>query len=110
MPYKDMPFVRDNYLQLPNHRFVKLGSSAWFSWLEQASRFCYQPVGTVDRLTLRKEKRRHHFYWYAYLKRDAKLHNAYVGRTETLTAPHLDQVAFRLVAKASAYSRALPVA
>lgn len=41
------------------------------------------------RLTLRKEKRRNSWYWFAYLKVDTKLHNAYLGRSEALTEPVL---------------------
>lgn len=35
---------------------------------------------------------RHDSYWYAYLKYDSKLHNAYVGRSQDLSAHQLEQV------------------
>ena len=54
---------------------------------------------TFYSLTLRKEKRRQHWYWYAYLKSGNKLHNAYAGRTEALSAARLDQVAYGLLQK-----------
>ena len=99
MPHKDMPWIRHDRLRLPHQRPIRVGSKAWFGWLEQISAFCYQPPGASDRFTLRKEKRRQQFYWYAYLKNDRKLHNAYVGKTETLTAARLQQVFETLMVK-----------
>ena len=54
---------------------------------------------TNIRVTLRKEKRRQQFYWYAYLKKDRKLHNMYVGKTDTLTVARLQEVSEALMAK-----------
>lgn len=99
MPQKEMPWIRQDRLRLPDRHPIRVGSQAWFDWLSRTSAFCYQPPGTTDRLTLRKEKRRQQFYWYAYLKRDRKLHNAYVGKSESLTATRLQQVFVRLIAK-----------
>jgi hypothetical protein len=99
MPQKEMPWIRQDMLRLPDQPPIRLGSQAWFDWLSRTSAFCYQPPGATDRLTLRKEKRRQHFYWYAYLKRDAKLHNAYVGKTQSLTPARLQQVFASLMAK-----------
>ena len=100
MPYKEMPWIRQDVLQLPYQAPVRVDSRDWFDWLQQISAFCYQPPGSVDRFTLRKEKRRRQFFWYAYIRRDRKLHNAYVGKTETLTAARLQQVCSMLRAKA----------
>ena len=99
MPQKDMPWIRDDRLCLPNQQPIPVGTSAWFRWLEQSTHFCYQPTGVSDRMTLRKEKRKKQFYWYAYLKRDRKLHNAYAGKTEALTTQRLQQVFTRLLIK-----------
>jgi LuxR family transcriptional regulator, maltose regulon positive regulatory protein len=99
MPQTGMPFVRDNLLLLTNRRPILVGTQAWFRWLAQATRFCYQPLSTFHRLTLRKEKRGHQYYWYAYLKNDRKLHNAYAGRTELLTSERLQQVFAHIMTK-----------
>lgn len=99
MPQKEMPWIRQDMLCLPDQRPIRVGSQAWFDWLSRTSAFCYQPPGATDRLTLRKEKRRQQFYWYAYLKRDRKLHNAYVGKTPSLTPARLHQVFAALMAK-----------
>jgi hypothetical protein len=99
MPQKEMPWIRQDMLRLPNQHPIRVGSQAWFDWLYRTSAFCYQPPGTTDRLTLRKEKRRQQFYWYAYLKRDRKLHNAYAGKSHSLTPARLQQVFASLMAK-----------
>ncbi len=99
MPYLDMPWIRDDMLNLPNTHPIPVGSPAWFDWLAQVNAFCYQPPDATDRLTVRKEKRRHQFYWYAYMKDTSKLHNAYVGKTELLTVGRLHQVFEKLMVK-----------
>ncbi len=93
MPQLDMPWIRgDDTLYLPDRYPIQIGSPAWFGWLEQVDAFCYQLSYASDRLTVRKEKRRHHFYWYAYMKNRSKLHNAYVGKTEAVTIDRLHLV------------------
>jgi len=99
MPQRDMPVLRGDYLHLSNQSSIEVDTAAWFAWLVQANRFCYQPAASTYRITLRKEKRRHGFYWYAYLKNDRKLHNAYVGRTPDITSQRLQQVFSRLMEK-----------
>jgi hypothetical protein len=99
MPYNDMPWIRHDVLRLPHRSPIRVGSQDWFDWLQQISAFCYQLPHTADRFTLRKEKRRQRFYWYAYIKRDCKLHNAYVGKTETMTAARLHRVCQTLQGK-----------
>ena len=100
MPYKNMPWIRRNEtLYLPDEPPIGVGTPAWFLWLAQAQAFCYQPPAATDRMTVRREKRRHHFYWYAYLKNDSKLHNAYVGKTSSLTVDRLHEVFDQLLVK-----------
>jgi LuxR family transcriptional regulator, maltose regulon positive regulatory protein len=82
------PVVRDGYLYVAGCRPLPVGSAAWFTWLQTARLFSYQ-ASQGDRLTLRKEKRRQGDYWYAYLKRNRKLHNAYAGRSAALTPERL---------------------
>ena len=59
-----------------------------------AHHWCY-----IARLTVREEKRRNTFYWYAYRKIDRKLHNAYVGPSLALTAQHLVEVSANVLRK-----------
>lgn len=79
---------------------LQVDTLAWFGWLDTATKFSY-PLGapTFYRLTVRKEKRRLDWYWYAYMKIDSKLHNAYVGRTADLSTQRLNQVAQALSEK-----------
>jgi hypothetical protein len=99
MPQTDMPVLRHGYLYLINQPPIAVDTAAWFAWLLQANRFCYRPAASTYRLTLRKEKRRHGFYWYAYLKNDCKLYNAYAGRTPNLTRQRLQQTFSHLMEK-----------
>jgi len=100
MAYTGTPVVRNDRLALPDgQERICVGTEGWFRWLQTATHFSYRLPQSAYSLTLRKEKRRQHDYWYAYLKDDSKLHNAYVGRSHTLTAAHLAAVTQRLLAK-----------
>lgn len=102
MPHAKTPLVYENVLRLADHHWIEVGSHAWFTWLTQVSSFSYQLLATTHRLTLRQEKRRHRYYWYAYLKRGGKLHNTYVGPTHSLTPERLQQIGLLLIAKVQA--------
>ncbi len=94
------PVVRDGMLYLPASQPVPVGSATWFGWLAQAALFSYHAQPGSYRLTLRKEKRRNTHYWYAYLKHDGKLYNAYAGQSTTLTGDRLQQLGWQLLEKA----------
>lgn len=101
MAYTGTPVVRNHMLLLLDDppQPIQLDSPAWWAWLETATAFSYLPPRSLYALTLRKEKRRHRWYWYAYLKVDSKLHNAYVGRSTDLTTARLQQVMHTLLEK-----------
>ncbi len=102
MAYTDTPVIRRQWLWVANIATeIHIDTPAWFHWLQTATSFSY-PLGapTFYALTICQEKRRCNWYWYAYLKIDSKLHNAYAGRTHTLSAARLDQVAQSLLYKA----------
>jgi LuxR family transcriptional regulator, maltose regulon positive regulatory protein len=99
MAHHVTPLVVNNILRLPGITRIQVGSRRWFNWLQTATTFSYQLSGWTYRLTLRREKRRRHFYWYAYLKKDRKLHNVYAGRSEALTADHLSAVYQRMMGR-----------
>ncbi len=101
MAYLGTPVVYQQRVWVAGHvTELQVDTPAWFGWLDTATKFSY-PLGapTFYRLTVRKEKRRCAWYWYAYLKTDSKLHNAYVGRTTALSTQRLNQVALGLVQK-----------
>ena len=90
MPYQQMPWVRQGQVVLPTAQRIVLDTPAWFAWLNQISAFCYSGSHPWLRLTVRREKRRQQFYWYAYSKVDGKLHNIYLGKQNTLTQARLE--------------------
>lgn len=93
MAYTGTPVVRNQILCLLDPpQSIHLDTPAWWHWLETATSFHYVPTQAIYACTVRKEKRRHGCYWYAYLKNDSKLHNAYVGRSADLTTHRLEQV------------------
>jgi len=91
MPYQQMPWVRQGQVVLPTAQRIVLDTPAWFAWLSQISAFCYSGSHPWLRLTVRREKRRQQFYWYAYSKIDGKLHNIYLGKQDSLTHACLEQ-------------------
>ena len=101
MAYTDTPVVRNGCVWLARRATeIQVDTPAWFRWLHTVTSFSYALGSpTYYSPTLRKEKRRHDSYWYAYLKSDNKLHNAYAGRTEALSAARLDHIAQALLQK-----------
>jgi hypothetical protein len=100
MPYTAMPWIKQGQLPGPGGAAIRLDSPAWFAWLQTADRFCFSSQHHAYRFTARKEKRRGHCYWYAYMKNASKLHNIYLGKSEHLTLAHLEQAALKLRDKA----------
>lgn len=67
-------------------------SPEWFTWLSQITSFRF--VSKQGKYTARKEQREYGGdYWIAYVKHDKKLHKKYVGTTDKLTIPRLEEVA-----------------
>lgn len=101
MAYTGTPIVRNGCVWLARRATtIQVDTPAWFRWLHTVTSFSYVlGAPTYYSPTLRKEKRRHDWYWYAYLKSDSKLHNAYAGRTEALSAARLDHIAQHLLQK-----------
>jgi hypothetical protein len=100
MPYADMPWVKNGRLITAANQRIEVDTPAWFRWLQSADRFCYTSSCSTNRLTARKEKRRRSCYWYGYIKKASKLHNIYLGKSEYLTAAHLDWACEQLAQKA----------
>ena len=80
-----------------------VGSPDWFDWLETATTFRYFTdqqthvapghSRSMYPISVRKEKRRRQFIWYAYRRSNSQLHKRYVGKTTALTVERLDEVA-----------------
>jgi len=83
---------------------IVVGSREWLAWLDQEghNQFYFEsPIGTF---TASKESRNHQMYWYAYRRTvrkrhgpiETKLHKAYLGKSEDLTADRLIEIARQL--------------
>jgi len=99
------PKVMDNQLYLPNDAepVCTVDSPTWFDWLHGARTFRYysQQRHNVIRghgpafvpISLRQEKRRRGFLWYAYRRSYRVLHKRYVGKSDALTRDRLEEIA-----------------
>ena len=102
------PKVMNNQLYLPEctEPVCTIESSAWFDWLHTAKTFRYHSQQhhniirgygpTFAPISLRKEKRRRGFLWYAYRRSYRVLHKRYVGKSEALTRDRLEEIAHEL--------------
>jgi hypothetical protein len=82
---------------------VKVGSAAWFRWLETASTFTYRSEhGTFTARLERAGNKRGGTYWRAYRKRAGKLRRAYLGKSGELTLERLQMVAAHLAGQGPA--------
>ena len=86
--------------------FCTVESPAWFAWLETATIFryfseqrwnwyshYYSPFAPIS---LRKERRRQGWLWYAQRRVHGGLHKRYVGRSVDLTVARLEATAVAL--------------
>src|SRR5262245_61645548 len=62
---------------------IVVGAPAWFAWLDRRRLFAL--VDGPRTLTVGKEQCRNGWYWYAYARRDWKLHRCYLGRSGDLS-------------------------
>ncbi|QBD77522.1 hypothetical protein EPA93_16600 [Ktedonosporobacter rubrisoli] len=92
-----IPVVKEQILtwyEEANQHQLMVGSAAWYTWLEHASRFSFE--GKEGSFTARKEPGQHGgMYWKAYRKAAGKLRRIYLGKSEALTHELLSTVATR---------------
>ena len=91
-----IPTVRDGYLQdlTTNGNLAKtivVEMAEWYAWLVHHRSFCFESDCTA--FTARKEQRPGGWYWYAYRRKQGKLHSAYLGKSEELTLERLSSIA-----------------
>jgi LuxR family maltose regulon positive regulatory protein len=77
---------------------IEVATAEWFSWLNSISSFAYEsPDGTF---TARKEQAKNgKSYWKAYRKKNKKLFQYYLGRSEDLVAEKLQAAAKELTGR-----------
>lgn len=68
---------------------IRVGTGEWFDWLLQHPKFTYQ--GNSGHFFAQAETRRQKKFWYAYRRRDGKLHKQYLGKTEEITIERLER-------------------
>ena len=102
---KTTPKVKSKWLYLNGSHtpLCSVGSADWFTWLETVTSFRYytdQKIYVVPQysrpmspISVRKEKRRRGYLWYAYRRSNGQLYKRYVGKSEALTLAKLDEVA-----------------
>src|SRR5258708_9015223 len=66
---------------------------AWWRWLiaEHTTTFRYE--NARGSFTARREQKNGSWYWYAYRKKNGKLHKAYLGKSEELTPECMNNIA-----------------
>ena len=102
MSQKPLPVVSDHLLHLPDLETgeqspVNVGSQRWFSWLVEEQNTSFSFRNALGTFTVRRERKRHGWYWYMYRKSGGKLRKAYLGKAEELTLERLDLLAATLV-------------
>lgn len=90
---RSTPAVRDETLH-DGATTLPLGTAAWWKWLGCHALFRFEDGGAS--FTARRERRSGGDYWYAYRRRNGRLHNAYLGRDADLTLERLREVARQL--------------
>jgi LuxR family maltose regulon positive regulatory protein len=83
-----------------------LETAEWYSWLEGVNAFRYFSTQTMPAhgshrramgpISVRREKRRRGYLWYAYRRVHGQLHKVYVGKGEDMSIARLDEVAAEL--------------
>jgi predicted ATPase/DNA-binding CsgD family transcriptional regulator len=102
MPQKPLPVVSDHLLHVPDMEEtertpVVVGSERWYSWLAEEQNRSFSFRNALGTFTVRRERKRHGWYWYIYRKSSGKLRKAYLGKAEEVTLERLGLVAATLV-------------
>src|SRR5437667_5313522 len=104
MPQKALPVVSDHLLHMPDREAneptpVVVGSERWYSWLAEEQNRSFSFRNALGTFTVRRERKRHGWYWYIYRKSGGKLRKAYLGKAEEVTFERLGFLAATLVAQ-----------
>ena len=102
MPHQPLPVVSDHFLHLPDQEadepaLVVVGSQRWYTWLVEEQNRSFSFRNALGTFTVRRERKRHGWYWYIYRKSGGKLRKAYLGKAEEVTLERLGLMAATLV-------------
>ncbi len=77
-----------------------VGTPSWFAWLETATTFTFaNEESTFSAHKVRAGNRRGGWYWRAYRRQHGRLSNCYLGVSNNLTLPCLNEAARRLATR-----------
>ena len=96
MPKPGKFTICENTLQI-GAACIPVGSSEWFGWLSQQTRFSFQ--GKNGHFSAQCEIRSEKPFWYAYRRRAGKLYKQYLGKSEELTPERLEHGCIALAGK-----------
>lgn len=98
MERRRLPVVSENCLIVVDGEegqptSILIESEDWYHWLtaEQNHSFAFQHASGT--FTARRERKGPSWYWYAYRKRNGKLHKAYLGKAQEVTLQRLNVAA-----------------
>jgi LuxR family transcriptional regulator, maltose regulon positive regulatory protein len=77
-------------------RFRPAEEAAWLAWLREVSSFAFHSPGGSLNVYLERRPRGG-AYWYAYHTSQGRTRKRYLGRTETLSLAHLEEIAQTLL-------------
>jgi hypothetical protein len=91
MPQKPLPVVSDHLLHVPDREAnertpVVVGSERWYTWLAEEQNRSFSFRNALGTFTVRRERKRHGWYWHIYRKSGGKLRKAYLGKAEAARA------------------------
>lgn len=93
------PTVQDGILWIHGEETasIPIESPQWNGWLIHHKHFKFQ--GNAGHFTAQRETRQGSDYWYAYRRRNGKLHKAYLGKSTEVTLVRLEEAAASLAGK-----------
>jgi DNA-binding SARP family transcriptional activator/predicted negative regulator of RcsB-dependent stress response len=86
-----------------------VGSPEWFAWLDQPERRSFSIRTASNAITVRREKKRNSYYWYAYRSLHGQTHKRYLGKSRDLVPELLQQTAAALLEGEAPQSHSLQI-
>jgi len=87
-PNKETPIAQGKHLTYPTplgKTKETIESDAWYQWLESDDNNKFYVEAMPHNYTARCERKRNKKYWYAYMKKNERLHKVYMGASDKLT-------------------------
>lgn len=88
---------------------LEVGSPAWFAWLDQPEHRSFSIRTAASAITVRREKKRNSYYWYAYRSLQGQTHKRYLGKSSDLVLALLQQTVASLLESAAPQANTLRI-